>query len=175
MKCLAATRPFERILPSISAYDFDDFPTHHLSHLWATSFLLFPVWSFHFLASHSAGALFSRWTSTFAVCFASYIGCWHTAAEFSGGTPPAMWESLGYCTIVFVFECVGLTLSVILGKHWILLGAHMFTMESCFAIYRDCSTINVLKIEMDLLDKSHIRIGRTVDRYHTSRTIFLLA
>jgi hypothetical protein len=84
-----------------------------------------------------------------------------------------MWESLGYCTIVFVFECVGLTLSVILGKHWILLGVHVFTMESCFAICRDCSTINVLKIEMDLLvDKSHIRIGRTVDRYYTTRTIF---
>ena len=54
-----------------------------------------------------------------------------------------MWESLGYCTIVFVFECVGFTSSVILGKHWILLGAYMFTMELCFAIYRDCSTINV--------------------------------
>lgn len=41
-----------------------------------------------------------------------------------------MWESLGYCTIVVVFECMGLTGRVIFGpSHWLSLGACMFILE----------------------------------------------
>jgi hypothetical protein len=41
-----------------------------------------------------------------------------------------MWESLGYCTIVVVFECVGMIGYVIFDlRHWLLLGACMFILE----------------------------------------------
>src|SRR5690242_6080729 len=39
-RCLAAISPFPASFRPTSAHDFDDFPTHHLSHLWAISLFL---------------------------------------------------------------------------------------------------------------------------------------
>ena len=64
------------------------------------------------ISSHLVISIFSLSISR-ALCFVEvfynclrriiHSGCWHTATEFSGGAPPAMWESLGYCTIVVVY------------------------------------------------------------------------
>lgn len=46
-----------------------------------------------------------------------------------------MWESLGYCTIVVVFECMGLTGSVVSGpRHWLFLGACILIVEFSQAV-----------------------------------------
>jgi hypothetical protein len=129
------------------------------------------------ISSHLVISIFSLFILR-ALCFVEvfYISClrriihsccWHTATEFSGGAPPAMWESLGYCTIVVVFECVGLTRYVIFGRrHWLLLGACMFTLELYIASCRDGVAINFpRKIELDPLDNSHLQIGKTVDTF----------
>lgn len=78
-----------------------------------------------------------------------------------------MWESLGYCTIVVVFECMGLIGYVIFGpRHWLLLGACMFNSELCIASCRDRGATSFShKTELDHLDKSHPQIGEIVDTF----------
>ena len=128
------------------------------------------------ISSHLVISIFSLSISR-ALCFVEvfyncsrriiHSGCWHTATEFSGGAPPAMWESLGYCTIVVVFECMGLTGYSIFGlRRWLLLGACMFILELCIAGCRDgVATKFSHKIELNHLDNSHLQIGKTVDTF----------
>lgn len=105
-----------------------------------------------------------------------HSGCWHTATEFSGGAPPAMWESLGYCTIVVVFECMGLTGYVMFAlRHRLLLGACMFITELCIASCRDgVATKFTRKEDLDHLDKSHLQIGKTVDTFTVAIVLTIL-
>jgi hypothetical protein len=130
---------------------------------------------FHFLTFYFAGVLFRRGFYVSRLRCIIRSGCWHTATEFSGGAPPATWESLGYCTIVVVFECMGLTGYVMFAlRHRLLLGACMFTTELCIASCRDgIATKFTRKEEMDHLDKSHPQIGKTVDTF-TSTIVLTL-
>ena len=170
-----AIRPSATIPPSIPAHDLTIFLSIvrliyelHVYYFLSSS-------HFHVLTFYFAGVLFRRGFYISRLRCIIHSGCWHTATEFSGGTPPAMWESLGYCTIVVVFECMGMTGYVMFAwRHRSLLGACMFITELCIASCRDgAATKFTRKEDMDHLDKSHLQIGKTFDTFTVAMLLTL--